>query len=146
MRNAKGFTLIELMVVIVIIGVLAALAIPKFMDASAKAKMSEAPTVLAAYETAQLAYVMETGAGGVVDDIVFDKPTHSKWFTYDDDDQAGQYSAYVATGKSITQNFTNADGDYLRTVVTDQGGIDHSASDPTEVQRLLPNFLTPSTT
>jgi prepilin-type N-terminal cleavage/methylation domain-containing protein len=46
MMNKKGFTLVELMVVIVIIGVLAAVAIPKFSAATNKAKTSEFPTIL----------------------------------------------------------------------------------------------------
>ena len=39
--NNKGFTLIELMIVVVIIGILAAMAIPRFMEASTKTKQAE---------------------------------------------------------------------------------------------------------
>ncbi len=45
-NREKGFTLIELMIVVVIIGILAALAIPRFMQATTKSKQSEAKQLL----------------------------------------------------------------------------------------------------
>lgn len=84
MKSQKGFTLIELMVVIVIIGILSALAIPKMFGTSAKAKAAEAPNVISNWETLQSAYIQEKGAVGDEAAIGFHNPgADSKWFTYD---------------------------------------------------------------
>lgn len=58
-RSQKGFTLIELMIVVVIIGILAALAIPRFMRATTKSKQSEAKQILKQVYVMQRAYRQE---------------------------------------------------------------------------------------
>jgi type IV pilus assembly protein PilA len=55
----KGFTLIELMIVVAIIGILAAIAIPNFIKFQAKAKQSEAKTNLKAIFTAKKSFFAE---------------------------------------------------------------------------------------
>jgi type IV pilus assembly protein PilA len=56
-----GFTLIELMIVVAIIGILAAIAIPNFLRFQLKAKSSEGKTNIAAIRTAEQSYYSEFG-------------------------------------------------------------------------------------
>ena len=91
----KGFTLIELMIVVVIIGILAALAIPRFMEATLKVKKSEAQSVLKQIYTLQRAFKQGSATGVYCDDIDnatfgFDHPMNRKFdYTIESADAAG---------------------------------------------------------
>ena len=57
----KGFTLIELMIVVAIIGILAALAIPAYTDYTIKSRVSEGASLVASPKTAMEVYWSENG-------------------------------------------------------------------------------------
>ena len=61
LKGQKGFTLIELMIVVAIIGILAAIAIPNFLQYQMKSRQSEAKTNLQAIKTSEVSFQAERG-------------------------------------------------------------------------------------
>lgn len=86
----KGFTLIELMIVVVIIGILAALAIPRFSAATVKTRQGEAKLVLKNICTMQMTYRVES-------------PTNA-YFTSGEVGSATNQNAFINLGVVIPQN------------------------------------------
>ena len=61
LKDEEGFTLVELIVVVMMIGILSSIAIPQFMTAADKAKQKEATGIVSALVKAATAYQTEYG-------------------------------------------------------------------------------------
>ncbi|HFB7088569.1 TPA: pilin, partial [Neisseria gonorrhoeae] len=81
----KGFTLIELMIVIAIVGILAAVALPAYQDYTARAQVSEAILLAEGQKSAVTEYYLN----------------HGKW--PEDNDKAGVASSSSIKGKYVKQ-------------------------------------------
>jgi len=120
-RNAKGFTLIELMIVVAIIGILAAIAIPNFVAMQLRAKRSELPTNVDAIRTAEKAYEHEWDAFTATGPNPATTPTKTQvafgasfgdgsdwdllgWIA--DGKVRASYQVDVNTGTSVSQDFS----------------------------------------
>jgi len=97
----KGFTLIELMIVVAIIGILAALAIPAYTDYTIKAKVSEAATLSGAMKTAVDLWYSEN-------DSLPDFADATDPATYDDLGVASDFTAKYAGTVKLGQLATDA--------------------------------------
>ena len=62
LKDEEGFTLVELIVVVMMIGILSSIAIPQFMTAADKAKQKEATGIVSALVKAATAYQTEYGS------------------------------------------------------------------------------------
>jgi type IV pilus assembly protein PilA len=81
MYSMQGFTLIELLVSIIIIGILAAIALPSYLNQAAKARGSEAKSTIAILNRAQLSYRVEKGTfSTLLDDL--DVKASGKFYSY----------------------------------------------------------------
>ena len=98
-QNQQGFTLIELMIVVAIIGILAAVAIPSYRDYTARAQMSEALSLLSGFKTGLAEYHQSQGA-------------------FNTSLKATQFGATVS-GKYVAKiELKNASADYIDVVAT----------------------------
>ncbi len=85
LRKQEGFTLIELMIVVAIIGILAAIAIPNFLQYQMKSRQSEAKTNLGAIKTSEVSWQGERGCYLAIARHPLNVPTPAKsaptnWF------------------------------------------------------------------
>jgi len=80
LRN-KGFTLIELMVVVAIMGILAAIAVGLFRQYVGKAQQSEAKELLSGIYTAELAYYSSTNKYALPSEAGFVPSIAPKYYT-----------------------------------------------------------------
>lgn len=108
----QGFTLIELMIVVAIIGILAAVALPAYQDYTVRAKMSEVIGVAASAKTSVSEYYVSQGEMGA-DAAAAGMNTDPAQSTYVSLIGYAQTSTNIAT---LTYTLTNL-GDATGTVV-----------------------------
>jgi type IV pilus assembly protein PilA len=122
LKNKKGFTLIELMIVVAIIGILAAIAIPNFMSYQCKARQTEAKTALGTLRTLQETYYAQ-------EDTYTDNLTNLGFTLKGDqkyDDPVIASADADGFSASITGNAGNVDGDIW--TIDETGVINNSTN------------------
>ena len=97
----KGFTLIELMIVVAIIGILAAVALPAYQDYTVRAKMSEVILAMSACRTS-VTEVYQTGGTAPNANSWGCEGVTSKYVAGLTTDANGLITATIATGISAT--------------------------------------------
>lgn len=88
MKSNRGFTLVELMIVVVILGILTAMAVPRFNVTAHRSKEKEAELILKQVYASQSVHLAEYGAyATTVDDLArvgFARPNPAQFYVWAD--------------------------------------------------------------
>lgn len=133
-KGCKGFTLLELLVVVIIIGILASVALPQFGKAIDRAREAEAVNIISAGLSGQLTHFQEKGSFTTQsNDLLVTMPTMAGWtlpgiapnFTW----------TTTPTSASITADAAATHGHTAATDHQVRGTIDNTGKRTLEVKR-----------
>jgi len=111
LRNSKGFTLIELMVVIVIIGILAGIAVPRFMGAQDRARIGAAESDINAMRQALGLYEIDYSG------YLTSTSSYSDFVSNLKDPSDNAYMALPDTTNFASFDYEGKDSTYIITLV-----------------------------
>lgn len=111
--KAKGFTLVEILIVVVILGILAAIVIPQFTSASESAKLSSTVTQLQSLRSQLELYQLEHNGN-----YPGTTPTTSAAFVSSADFWADLTGETDVSGAAATSSTTKSYGPYLQKEIT----------------------------
>jgi len=106
MRKRKGFTLVEILIVVVILGILAAIVIPQFSDASTQSKVSSAKSSLQTLRSQISLYKIQHNDNAPDADLFVDAMTKCS------DAEASESADYV--DRTTTNKSSHPYGPYLQ--------------------------------
>lgn len=120
-KKVDGFTLIEMMIVVAIVAILAAVAIPSYLDSLKKSRRSDATTSLTRIQLAQEAYRLNHATYGSITDLGIGTSSSDGYYTLSI--TGNNATAYTATATAVSGTSQGSDtGCTTITLTVSNGG------------------------